>query len=200
MEVWAAFHRDLIAREGEYISTRLLQGGPNTFPYFKEAGSRPLVDGDLLCLDTDAIGYLGYAVDLSRTFLCGGGRGTSRQRELHAMAHEQLQHNADLLAPGRSYEELARQAWPVPDEHRPFGYYCLLHGIGVAGEPPNVPHHHPERPYPLAGELEPGMVVCVESYIGDPSSQQGVKLEDQYLVTGQGAERLTTYPFDPGLT
>lgn len=64
VEVWAAFHHDLIATEGQYVSTRLIQGGPNTFPYFREAGTRPLADGDLLCVDTDATGYGGYAVDL----------------------------------------------------------------------------------------------------------------------------------------
>lgn len=41
VEMWAEFHRGLIAREGEYVTTRLFQGGPNTFPYFREAGARP---------------------------------------------------------------------------------------------------------------------------------------------------------------
>ncbi|MCU4654290.1 M24 family metallopeptidase [Roseibacterium sp. SDUM158016] len=66
-ETWAEFHYSLMAREGRYISTRLFQSGPNTFPYFQEAGSRVLQPGDLLCLDTDAIGFENYAVDFSRT-------------------------------------------------------------------------------------------------------------------------------------
>ena len=83
VEVWAAFHHDLIATEGDYVSTRLFQGGPNTFPYFREAGSRRLVDGDLVCIDTDAIGYGGYAVDFSRTFLCGEADPTHIQQQLY---------------------------------------------------------------------------------------------------------------------
>jgi Xaa-Pro dipeptidase len=39
------------------------------------------------------------------------------------------------------------------------------------------------------------MVVCLESYIGDSVSAQGVELEDQFLIADTGAERLTTYPF-----
>lgn len=131
VELWAEFHRGLIAREGEYVTTRLFQGGPNTFPYFREAGGRPVRTGELLCLDTDAIATHGYAVDFSRTFRCGDGRGTTRQRELFALALEQLSHNADLLSAGRSFEDFARRAWPVPDIHRPYGYYCLAHGIGT---------------------------------------------------------------------
>ncbi len=199
VEIWAEFHRGLIAREGEYVTTRLFQSGPKTFPYFHEAGPRPVRAGELLCLDTDAIATRGYAVDFSRTFHCGDDPGTSRQRELYALAMEQLLHNADLLAPGRSYEDLARRAWPVPAIHRPFGYYQLAHGIGLNGEFPNIPAARPGEPYPLRGEFEAGMTVCVESYVGDPDTAQGVKLEDQYLITGHGAERLTTFPFEPAL-
>lgn len=199
VEVWAAFHQDLIARGGEYVSTRLLQSGPNTFPYFKEASERAICDGDLLCIDTDAIGYGGYAVDFSRTFLCGGQRPTSAQRKLYSRAHDQLQHNAALLMPGRSFEEFAKHAWVVPEEHRPYGYYCLLHGLGLCGEHPYVPIHRQGEPYPMPGIFEAGMVVCIESYIGESVTAQGVKLEDQFLITSDGAECLTTYPFDQRL-
>jgi Xaa-Pro aminopeptidase len=196
VEVWAAFHHDLIAGGGEYVSTRLLQSGPNTFPYFQEAGERVICDGDLMCIDTDAIGYGGYAVDLSRTFLCGDEKPTSEQRTLYSRAHEQLQHNAALLKPGRSFEEFAKQAWVVPAEYRPYGYYCLLHGLGLCGEHPYIPIYHQDEQYPLPGIFEPGMVVCIETYIGEQCAGQGVKLEDQFLITSSGAELLTTYPFD----
>lgn len=199
VEVWAPFHHALIALGGEYVSTRLLQSGPNTFPYFQEAGERIICDGELLCIDTDAIGYGGYAVDLSRTFHCGEQAPSPRQRMLYGRAHEQLQHNAAMLKPGLSYEEFSKCAWNVPTEHRPYGYYCLLHGLGLCGEHPYVPLHREGEPYLMPGVFEPGMVVCIESYIGDPVSAQGVKLEDQFLITSTGVERLTTYPFDQSL-
>ena len=199
VEVWASFHRALIAGDGEYVSTRLFQSGPNTFPYFREAGSRRIGAGELVCLDTDAIGQRGYAVDFSRTFRSDDTVPTPRQRELYALAFEQLQHNASLLRAGRSFEDVARRAWPVPERHQPWGYYCLGHGLGLCGEHPYLPHARHGEPYGLRGDLAAGMVICIESYIGDAAAGEGVKLEDQYLVTDTGAERLTTYPFDPVL-
>jgi Xaa-Pro aminopeptidase len=43
------------------------------------------------------------------------------------------------------------------------------------------------------------MVLCVESYIGEPNGREGVKLENEYLVTADGVENLTPYPFDDRL-
>jgi Xaa-Pro dipeptidase len=199
VEAWAELYRGLISQEGEYISTRLFQSGPNTFPYFQEAGSRRMETGDLVCVDTDAIGYLGYAVDFSRSFICAGAEPTAAQRSLYSYAHEQLQHNASLLRSGLSFEDLARTAWAVPERFRPYGYYCVLHGLGLCGEYPNVPLWRESQPYGLAGGLETGMVVCVESYIGCDETGQGVKLENQYLITDTGAECLSTFPFDEPL-
>lgn len=195
VEVWSEFHRHLIATEGEYVSTRLFQSGPRTFPYFQEAGARRMRPGDLVCFDTDALGYLHYAVDFSRTFLCGDDAPNPKQRSLYQRAHEQLHHNAALLGPGVSYEDFARAAWPIPAAHRGHGYYCLGHGLGLCGEFPYVPHFFDDVPYSFEGGFEPGMVICVESYIGEEAQNEGVKLEDQFLITPEGAERMTTYPF-----
>lgn len=198
-ETWAEFHYSLMAKEGQYVSTRLFQSGPNTFPYFQEAGGRVLQKGDLLCLDTDAVGFESYAVDFSRTFLCGDGVPTADQRLLYARAREQLETNADLLRPGAEYREIAEKAWSVPEEHMASRYYCVGHGLGMNGEFPNIPHHVRGRPYPLAGVLEPGMIVCLESYVGWDRSAEGVKLEDQFLIHEDRVERMSCYPFDERL-
>jgi Xaa-Pro aminopeptidase len=88
----------------------------------------------------------------------------------------------------------------MPAKYRPYGYYCLAHGLGVSGEHPNVPLAIAGAPYDFAGEFERDMVVCVESYIGCPSSQQGVKLEDQFVITDSGAERIGNHPLASALT
>ncbi len=44
------------------------------------------------------------------------------------------------------------------------------------------------------GVVEPGMVLAVESYVGRKDGGEGVKLEEQLLVTEDGAEVLSTYP------
>ena len=59
VEIWADFIGPFIASEGKYVSTRLVQSGPRSFPYFQEAGSRSIGAGELLCFDTDAVGYAG---------------------------------------------------------------------------------------------------------------------------------------------
>jgi Xaa-Pro aminopeptidase len=198
-EVWSRFVGALVAGHGEVVSTRLLESGPNTFPYFQECGTRVIEDGDLVCLDTDAIAFESCSVDFSRTFLAGDGPGRPTQRELYRRAHEQLRHNVSLIGPGVSFEDVARNAWPVPEEHRSSRYYCIGHGLGMVGEYPNLPFHTPGVPYPLDDAFEPGMVFCVESYVGSATSGQGVKLEDQLLVTETGVEIMNDYPFEERL-
>jgi Xaa-Pro dipeptidase len=52
----------------------------------------------------------------------------------------------------------------------------------------------------MPGEFEPGMVFCVESYVGSAADGQGVKLEDEFLITDTGVERISSYPFDARLS
>ena len=198
-EVWGEFQRRFIALEGQYIATRLLQSGPRTFPYFQECSARVLREGDLVCFDTDALGHEGYAVDFSRTFLCGSRAPSAIQRQLYGRAREQLEWNAALIQPGVAFESIADHAWPVPDEHQQSRYYAVAHGLGMSGEFPNIPHRKPGQPYPLPGHVEPGMVLCIESYVGSAAAGQGVKLEEQLLVTENGSERLSKFAFDDRL-
>ena len=198
-EVWSRFVGALMAGHGELVSTRLLESGPNSFPYFQECGTRVIEEGDLVCFDTDAIAFESCSVDFSRTFLAGDGPGRPEQRELYQRAHEQLLHNVSLIGPGVAFEDVARNAWSVPEQHRSSRYYCIGHGLGMIGEYPNLPFHVEGVPYPLDDVFEPGMVFCVESYVGSASSGQGVKLEDQLLVTETGVQIMSDYPFEARL-
>ena len=49
------------------------------------------------------------------------------------------------------------------------------------------------------GNIEPGMVICVESYIGENSGVKGIKLEEQVLVTETGYQNLSMFPFEESL-
>jgi Xaa-Pro aminopeptidase len=44
--------------------------------------------------------------------------------------------------------------------------------------------------------LRPGMTVCVESYLGPENAAEGVKLEDQVLITETGSEILSSLSFE----
>ncbi len=47
--------------------------------------------------------------------------------------------------------------------------------------------------------FQPGMAFCVESYIGEASGRQGVKLEQQIYIRDDGVEILSQFPFDEDL-
>ena len=38
------------------------------------------------------------------------------------------------------------------------------------------------------------MVICVEAYVGRRDGREGVKLEEQVLITDDGPEVLSSYP------
>ncbi len=198
-QVWAEFWFDFMQKDGQFMTTRLFQSGPRTFPYFHECGNRVLQAGELLCLDTDAQGFSGYAVDFSRSFLCGDGAPTAQQRNLYQLAQEQIATNAALLKAGLAFREFAQRAWKCPPQYRPFQYGLLGHGLGMAGEFPNIPHFEAGTPYPLSHHIEPGMVICLESYVGSEQSHQGVKLEQQYLIHETYVECMSRYPLDQRL-
>ncbi len=43
------------------------------------------------------------------------------------------------------------------------------------------------------------MVICIESYIGETGGAEGVKLEEQVLVTEAGYQIFSTFPFEDAL-
>ena len=74
-----------------------------------------------------------------------------------------------------------------------------MHGVGLCDEWPLV--HYPVDYVDGAFDaiLEPGMVLCVEAYIGEEGGLEGIKLEDQVLVTEDGYENLTNFEFEKDL-
>lgn len=196
--VWARLHESLIAQNGEYCETRLFTSGEKTNPWFQEADEKIIQAGEIVALDTDCVGCHGYYTDFSRTFLAGDGRPNDVQRRLYALARDQLEHNLSRLGPGIGFRSFAENAWPIPEAYRSRRYALLVHGNGMTGEYPFIHHadHGPETP---DGVFRPGMTVCVESYIGDEAGGEGVKLEEQVLITDTGVERLSAFPYDDRL-
>ena len=48
-------------------------------------------------------------------------------------------------------------------------------------------------------ELKTGMVLCIESYAGEHGGKEGVKLEQQLLITESGNEILSDMEFEEHL-
>jgi Xaa-Pro aminopeptidase len=74
-----------------------------------------------------------------------------------------------------------------------------MHGVGLHGETPFIAHARDFSTYGGQGVLEPGMVVSVESYIGEVGGAEGVKLEEEVLITEIGHEVISRFPFEEDL-
>ena len=197
-ELWAELHHANIAHGGEWIETRLLSSGPRTNPWFQECSDRQIQPGELVSFDTDMIGPYGYCADVSRTFYSGSGTPSALQRQLYQLAAEQVAHNCELLQPGRSFREFGEHAWKIPARYIEQNYGCLLHGVGLVDEWPLI-LCDPNDPLAHEANLLPGMTVCVESYIGEIGGAEGVKLEQQALITQTGYEILSRFPLEAAL-
>ena len=193
--LWAKLHEANIRLGGEWIETRLLSSGPRTNPWFRECSMRAIEAGDLVSFDTDLIGPYGYCSDMSRAWVCGG-KPSDEQRRLYAQAFEQIEHNIGALRVGRSFGEVVRDSWPIPDEFVSNRYSSMIHGVGLADEYPSIKFAQDFAARGYDGVLEAGMTLCVESFIGVEGGREGVKLEEQVLLTDHGVERISRYPYE----
>ena len=198
-ELWAVLHKSVIEQNGDYCETRLLNAGQRTNPWFQETAHHVIGENELIALDTDVVGCHGYYSDFSRTFHAGPGMPTPAQRELYRIVCEQVHHNMAILKPGMTFRYYADRAWDIPEKYHANRYYLSAHGCGMTGEYPYLYHRadFPDAGYD--GIIEPGMTLCVESYIGEEGGREGVKLEQQVLVTDTGIELLSRFPFEESL-
>jgi Xaa-Pro aminopeptidase len=157
--------------------------------------------GDLVGVDTDANGLEGYVIDVSRTFLCGDV-ATPEQKEAYRVAYDCVQGMLDLVRPGIGFEDFARKAPRLPDAYIPQCYPTMAHQAGLEDEGPGIPYadddRGPRRIMPKR-ELKENMVLCLECYAGKVGAPFGVKLEEQVLVTADGARSIGAYPYDDKL-
>jgi len=198
-ELFAIMYYEVIRQGGEFIETRLLTSGQRTNPWFNEASGRRVRPGELVALDTDTIGCFGYYSDFSRTFRCGPGKPSAYQKMLYRMSFDQVKHNIDIIAPGLSFREIAERAWRIPERFVDQRYTSVMHGVGMHGETPFIAHAMDFEIYGREGVLEPGMVVSIESYIGEKGGGEGVKLEEEVLVSNAGPVLISRFPYEEEL-
>ncbi|MDI3406432.1 M24 family metallopeptidase [Streptomyces cavernicola] len=193
-EIWAELHFENARSGGEWLETKLLTAGTRTNPWYRECSDARVELGDMISFDTDMIGPYGYCADLSRSWTCGHVEMTAKQRELYAVAREQIEHNTALLRPGLSFEEFNELSWRIPEKYLPYRYSVAAHGTGMADEWPWV-HLHPDFEHNHGGAFQENMVVNVESLIAEAGSES-IKLETQVLITATGPERLDRFPWE----
>lgn len=194
-ELWGTFIGEAFKEGAEWLNCRWLASGPRTNPWLHEASDRVVEAGELVGIDTDLCGRSGYLTDISRTYLCGEGPATDEQRRLYQTAFDFVHGNIPDMRAGASMQELGRRlAARLPAEFYARRYPFIAHGCGMCDEYPCVKwdNHHD-------GELEPGMVMSVEAYIGAEGGSQGVKLEEQIIITDGAPELISHAPHDERL-
>ena len=198
-DIWAVLHAENIRRGGEWIETRLLTSGQRTNPWFQECGPRIVQNNEIVSFDTDLVGSYGICVDISRSWWIGDKKPPADMVYAMQHAHEHIMTNMAMLKPGVTIPELTANAHRLDDAFQAQKYGCLMHGVGLCDEWPLV--SYPDKAVPGAFDyaLEPGMVLCVEAAVGEVGGAFTIKLEDQVLITEDGYENLTTYPFDAAL-
>jgi Xaa-Pro aminopeptidase len=197
-ELLAVLSDALLRRHGEGLFTRLVASGTNTNPWLTEAHDKIVMPGDLVGVDTDATGYEGYIIDVSRTFLCGD-TPSPEQKEAYRVAYDCVNGMFDLVRPGITFEDFAHKAPRLPEAYRAQRYPSMVHQAGLEDEGPGIPYpdddRGPRRIMPKR-EIQENMVLCLECYAGKVGAPFGVKLEDQVLVTKSGAQLICTYPYE----
>lgn len=198
-DIWAVLHAENIRRGGEWIETRLLSSGPRTNPWFQECGPRIVQPNEIVAFDTDLVGAYGFCIDISRTWWIGDEKPRPDMVAAMQHAHEHIMANMDLLKPGLMIPDLCHASHKLAPEYQKGKYSCLMHGVGLCDEWPLV--SYPDQMVEGAFDypLEAGMVLCVEALVSPEGGDFSIKLEEQVLITEDGYENLTTYPFDPEL-
>ena len=198
-DIWAVLHAENIKRGGEWIETRLLASGPRTNPWFQECGPRIVQNNEIVAFDTDLIGSYGICVDISRTWWIGDK--PPRPDMIYAMqhAHEHIMRNMEMLRPGVHMRDLTMNTHLLDEQFQKGKYGCLMHGVGLCDEWPLIPYPNKFVEGAYDYHLKEGMVLCVEALVSPEGGDFSIKLEDQVLITANGFENLSKYPFDAQL-
>ncbi len=187
IEAAAILERQIAALGGEGLSfgTILHAGVNSALPHSGPLDYR-IQHGDPLIVDFGAT-YKGYCADITRTVFIG--EASQRQRDFYAIVQAANEAGRAAARPGATCESVdlaARQVF-IDAGQEPLIRHRTGHGLGMEAH---------EAPYIVIGNqrvLAPGMVFTVEPGIYR-LDEIGVRIEDNMLITEDGAESLTTFP------
>ncbi|MDU8946082.1 aminopeptidase P family protein [Ovoidimarina sediminis] len=185
--------------DAEYRDTWVwFQSGPNTDGAHNPVTARALERGDILSLNTFPM-ISGYYTALERTLFVGEVDAASRTIwEANVAAHE---YGMSLMRPGVSCADITHKINDFFEErdllqYRTFGYG---HSFGVLSH-----YYGREAGLELREDidtvLEPGMVISMEPMLTIPADQPGAggyREHDILVITEDGAENITGYPYGP---
>jgi Xaa-Pro aminopeptidase len=185
---------------GAFADEFIVSHGPQT-AVGHDMGSGPIAPGEPICLDLFPRDRESACfADMTRVFVVG--EPSEELAEYHRLCREALEQSVAAIGPGVAGSELNRICSKVFEEHgyptllskkpgevlRDGFYHSLGHGVGLeVHELPNLGRG--------PGELVVGDVVAVEPGLYR-HGYGGCRLEDIVLVTEDGPEVLTDYPYD----
>lgn len=159
----------------------IVGAGRNAYSLHYTGNRGPVRSGDLILVDAGAsVG--GYATDVTRTYPADG-HFTAKQRKDYELVLEAQSAAASRLRAGVYYEDLQeaardvfRRAGRIDQFTHGLGHHVGLHVHDAADY---------SQPIPAGAvmTIEPGLYVQDENY--------GIRIEDMYLVTAIGAERMS---------
>ncbi len=155
-------------------------GGFNATVLHYHANDRPLVDGELVVLDSGAK-HAGYSADVTRT-LPVSGRFTARQRELYDTVLRAQAAAIAAVRPGATLAQVDAAGRKVIADAG-LGD-AFIHGMG---------HHLGLETHDASPDapLEVGAVITIEPGVYLPKESIGIRIEDDVAVTEGGHEVLT---------
>jgi len=187
LSLYASMQSAAINAVGEPLSAwgnDFRSGEPGGFPR-----QRPAEAGELVVLDI-GVGVRGYRSDLCRSFAVDRNP-TDVQLKAHARVLKALNHAEKNIRPGTSCKTLFEEIHAQLDGWNGYTFYHHLgHAIGLdAHETPRL------NPY-WDDTFQAGDVVAVEPGLYGDDLRSGLRLEQNFLVTETGVERLSHFPLD----
>ena len=184
---------------GAFADEFIVSHGPQT-AVGHDMGSGSILPGEPVCLDLFPRDRESACfTDMTRTFVVG--EPSDELREYHRLCRAALERSVAAVKPGVPGSELHRISCELFEEHgfptllskqpgevlKDGFYHSLGHGVGLeVHEQPTLGRG--------PGELVAGDVIAVEPGLYR-NGYGGCRLEDLVLVTDDGAETLTDYPY-----
>lgn len=162
----------------------IVAGGPNSANPHATPTRRKLAGGDLLIIDWGA-SFSGYFSDLTRTFAIGEVGET--EKRIHDLVRQANREGRRAGGAGVTCSEVDRAARDVIESGGYGEYFIHRTGHGLGAECHEEPYIHGDNEQ----ILEVGMTYTVEPGIYLPG-RNGVRIEDDVMITPNGAESLST--------